>query len=315
MKVTVILCTYNRSQSLARALESVAQSVVPATVDWEVLVVDNNSKDQTRETVTQFCQTHVRRFRYLFEPKAGKSNALNAALENTDADVLAFMDDDVIVEKSWLENLVAPLAGEYYMGSGGRILPQWTSVPPAWLPRQERYGLAPLAMFDLGDKEGELYEAPFGTNMAFRKAAFEKYGGFRADLGPRPGSEIRNEDTEFGQRVLRGGEKLGYVPSAVVYHEVAERRLRKEYFLAWWFDKARADVRQNGVPRRAQLLGVPLYLARRLMVWSVRWMAALTPSSRFACKLKVWGLVGEIRECYRLSRSRELPANSSARPA
>jgi GT2 family glycosyltransferase len=170
-------------------------------------------------------------------------------------------------------------------------------------------------MFDLGDKEGELYEAPFGTNMAFRKAAFEKYGGFRADLGPRPGSEIRNEDTEFGQRVLRGGEKLGYVPSAVVYHEVAERRLRKEYFLAWWFDKARADVRQNGVPRRAQLLGVPLYLARRLMVWSVRWMAALTPSSRFACKLKVWGLVGEIRECYRLSRSRELPANSSARPA
>ena len=71
---------------------------------------------------------------------------------------------------------------------------------------------------------------------------FEKYGGFRTDLGPRPGSEIRSEDTEFGWRLLAAGERLRYEPSAVVYHSVSgESASDKQYFLAWWFDKARAE--------------------------------------------------------------------------
>ena len=64
----------------------------------------------------------------------------------------------------------------------------------------------------------ELSQPPFGTNMAFQKKVFEKHGGFRLDLGPRPGSELRNEDTEFGRRLLAAGERLRYEPSATVYH-------------------------------------------------------------------------------------------------
>ena len=86
----------------------------------------------------------------------------------------------------------------------------------------------------------ELDQPPFGTNMAFQKKMFEKHGGFRLDLGPRPGSELRNEDTEFGRRLLAAGERLRYEPSAKVYHRVPEERLTTGYFLKFCFDHGRA---------------------------------------------------------------------------
>ena len=305
MKITVILCTFNRCESLARALESVAVSAMPSSSEWEVLVVDNNSTDQTRAVVDDSCGRHPGHFRYLFEPKPGKSNALNAGIKEARGDVLAFMDDDVVVEQAWLQNLTAALTDKTIAGAGGRILPDWKSSPPAWLPLEDRYALAPLAMFDLGPDAGPLTEAPFGTNMAFRKEVFAKFGGFRTDLGPRPGSEIRNEDTEFGQRVLAAGELLRYEPSAVVYHAVPENRVRKEYFQVWWFDKARADIRQFGIPAKTRwfVAGVPLYLFRRLAIWTLRWLVALNPGRRFSRKLKVWGIVGEMQECRQLAHA------------
>ena len=301
MKITVIVCTYNRSQLLGMALESIAASALPNSVEWEVLVVDNNSRDQTREVVEDFCRQHPGRFRYLFEPQPGKSYALNAGIREARGDVLAFMDDDVTVEPTWLKNLTAGLQNNRWVGAGGRILPVWPCSPPGWLPLTGPHALAPLAMFDLGTEAGELAEPPFGTNMAFRKTMFERYGGFRTDLGPRPGSEIRSEDTEFGRRLLAAGERLRYEPSAVVYHPVAESRLQKRYFLAWRFAKGRADIREFGVPRDAKwhVGGIPLYLFRRLAVWTVRWMLAFKPAGRFDCKLKLWGVAAQILECHR----------------
>ena len=84
--------------------------------------------------------------------------------------------------------------------------------------------------------------------MAFRKEAFEKYGGFRPDLGPRPGSEIRREDIEFANRLLAGGERLRYEPGAVVRHPVAECRMKKGFVLRWWFWYGRSEVADLGPP-------------------------------------------------------------------
>jgi GT2 family glycosyltransferase len=161
-------------------------------------------------------------------------------------------------------------------------------------------------MFDLGLEAGLLAEPPFGTNMAFQKKLFEKYDDFRTDLGPRPGSEIRNEDTEFGHRLLTAGERLRYEPSAIVYHSVSQNRVQKKYFLAWWFDKARADIWQFGVPHNTRwfVAGIPLYLFRRLAVWTVRWIVAVEPSRRFSNKIKTWTVAGQILESYRQSRGR-----------
>jgi GT2 family glycosyltransferase len=240
----------------------------------------------------------------VFEPHPGKSHALNTGIREARGDILAFMDDDVTVDPSWLHHLTAALHNGKWTGSGGRILPQWTAPPPPWLPQRGRYALAPLAMFDLGLEAGPLTEPPFGANMAFQRRVFEQYDGFRTDLGPRPGSEIRNEDTEFGRRLLAAGERLHYEPSAVVYHSVSEQRVQRKYFLSWWFDKARADVREFGIAPGTKWFagGVPLYLFRRLAVWGLRWMVALEPSRRFSNKLDTWTVAGQIVEYHRQSR-------------
>ena len=303
MNVTVILCTYNRCHSLPAALESVAASKIPASVEWEVLVVDNNSADKTRDVVEEFTRRHPGRFRYLFEPRQGKSNALNTGIREARGEILAFMDDDVMVDANWLESLLNVFQNPAWAGVGGRILPERDFTPPAWLSLENKYALAPLAIFDLGLQPGEMLEAPFGTNMAFRRGVFDKVGGFRTDLGPRPGSETRSEDTEFGFRVLATGFRLWYEPSAIVYHSLPEHRLRKGYFLAWWYDKARADIRVTGDPDEHQfhVAGVPLNVFRRLVVWTFRWATSLKPDERFSSKLKVWSKAGEIIELHRIS--------------
>ena len=208
-RITVVLCTYNRSRRLVQALEGAAALQLPSSLAWDVLVVDNNSRDDTPEVVRTFIKRYTGRFRYLFEPEPGKSHALNAGIGAAGSDILAFLDDDVTVEPEWLHNLTASLHDGRWAGAGGRIVPRWDTAPPPWLPRGDRYCLAPLVSFDLGMEAGPISEPPFGTNMAFRKEMFEKHGGFRTDLGPRPGSQIRGEDTEFGRRLLDAGEPSG----------------------------------------------------------------------------------------------------------
>lgn len=303
MKVTVILCTYNRCQSLQKALTSAAAMVLPESVEWEILIVDNNSNDQTRETVEDFISRYPGRFRYLFEPQPGKSHALNAGIRDSRADVLAFMDDDVVVHEDWLNKLTAPLRNGEWVGTGGRILPNWSCPAPRWLKPNGARAAGPLVSFHPMEQAGEMFEAPIGTNMAFRGEMFEKYGNFRTDLGPRPGTELRNEDTEFGERLLAAGERLRYEPSAMVYHPVTETRLKKEYFLAWWLNKGEANIRQFGVRpgTKYRIAGIPLYLVRRFARWTLKWMLSVDSAERFSNKLSAWENLGEIRECYRES--------------
>jgi glycosyltransferase involved in cell wall biosynthesis len=310
MKISVIVCTYNRSHCLATALESTAALTLPDSVEWEVLVVDNNSSDRTREVVEDFCRRYPGRFRYLFEAKQGKSNALNTGIREARGDILAFTDDDVTVEPAWLNNLTAALHSGEWAGAGGRVVPLWSSSPPSWIELKSRDALAPLAHFDLGPEAGELTETPFGCNMAVRKAIFDKYGGFRPDLGPSTESDFRqwshklpprnSEDSEFGNRLLVAGERLRYEPSAVVFHPVQENRVQKKYFLAWWFEKGRADVVRSGAPSGTQCWhGIPLRDFPRLAVWVLRWIFTAEPRKRFANKLVVWTMAGTMLESYR----------------
>ena len=301
MDITVVLCTYNRSKSLASALNSAAALVLPESVEWEILVVDNNSNDRTREVVADFCSKYPSRFRYLFEPQQGKSHALNAGIREARGSILAFMDDDVTVESKWLQNLTSNLNSGEWSGAGGRILPAGSFAPPRWLPLHMG-GI--LALFDLGEEAGKLDRAPFGTNMAFRKEMFHKYGGFRTDLGPCPGSEIRNEDTEFGRRLMEVGERLRYEPSAIVYHAVPEDRLKKDYFLTFSFDDGRSTIRTTA--RRRDVWGIPrpyLSFLKHLVVLApvniLRWLLALGRQNRFYRKCWVWCTAGEIVELYR----------------
>ena len=190
----------------------------------------------------------------------------------------------------------------------------WRSrfLPPRWLSAAEPYtwGAILAGLFDLGEKAGELSLAPYGTNMAFQKKMFEKYGGFRTDLGPSPSREIPrpNEDTEFGRRLLAAGERLRYEPSAMVYHPVVETRVQKGYFLTWWFDYGRALIREEKkqapvwgiVGRNLRILGM---IGSRLPVRTLRWLWTFDPQRRFFWKCRVWMTSGQVLEIYRQGRT------------
>lgn len=304
MKLSVILCTYNRAGSLATALESVAASRLPDGFDCEVLVVDNNSKDHTREVIESHCRRYPQRFRYVFEGRQGKSHALNTGVRESKGDVLAFMDDDVTVAPTWLKNLTAPLLSRSWVGAGGRIRPPENVSLPGWIGLEGEHSLAgSLALFDRGSAPYQLADPPYGTNMAFRREMFEKYGLFRTDLGPSPGSEIRGEDTEFCLRLMKAGEKLLYEPSAVVYHEIPENRLRKQYFLTWYFDYGRAFIRMKGRRRNLGVIPRPVIsMANHLLLMLpkkiLRWMLTFEAKKRFYAKTQVWMTVGETAEIY-----------------
>jgi glycosyltransferase involved in cell wall biosynthesis len=314
MKITVILCTYNRCQSLIQILEDVAASRLGNSVEWEVLVVDNNSTDRTREVVEDFCSRWPDRFRYLFEPQQGKSYALNAGVREARGDVLAFVDDDVRVGPTWLENLTAALDHGKWAGAGGRTLLPGTFSPPEWMTMEgsDHHGDILAALFDLGLEPCELNRPPYGANMAFRREMFEKHGLFRTDLGPQPGNEIRSEDTEFGRRLMAAGENLRYEPSAVAYHPVHENRIQKNFFLRWHFDFGRAMVREWEFG--PDILGISRccftffkFVGTVLPRAILRWMVNVNPRRRFFRKCQVWttaGQIVEIRRQWHSSRGR-----------
>ena len=322
MNVSVILCTYNRCRILPKTLESVAASRLRESVEWEVVVVDNNSTDRTREVAEDFCRRYPGRFRYVFEAAPGKSFALNTGIRQSRGEVLAFLDDDVTVEPTWLENLTAPLRDPNWSGTGGRTLLAEPFEPPPWLALGKPYHMGGVlaALYDLGDEpcEIEITRAPYGVNMAFKKAMFETYGHFRTDLGPSPNRKVPrpNEDTEFGRRLMARGERLRYEPSAVVYHPITRERVKKPYFLAWWFDYGRALIREKGespplwkIPRH--YLSIPKMIGVCLLPRTLKWLATLDPMERFARKCWTWIMAGEIVETYRLAgenRSQRDPA-------
>jgi len=302
MNVSVILCTYNRCQSLRKALESLAASILPDSIEWEVLIIDNNSSDRTSDVAVDYSRRYPGQFRYIFEPQQGKSHALNSGIRESKASVLAFMDDDVTVEPNWLENLTAPLRDSTWVGVGGRIVPPFGFSPPAWLALEGPHNLGGiLALFDKGCEGRELTEPPFGTNMSFRKETFEQYGLFRPDLGPCPGSEIRGEDTEFGRRVLKAGSRLWYEPSAIVHHPVPEARLKKEYFLRFLYDHGRASIREQERPPQILFIPglyftIPKIIVSTLLGRTISWLFSIDSRRRFQRKCMVWMNFGQIAE-------------------
>jgi glucosyl-dolichyl phosphate glucuronosyltransferase len=303
--VTAILCTYNRCGVLGGTLARLAASQLPPSVTWEILILDNNSTDQTRVVAEEFCGKYPGVFRYVFEPVSGKSYALNRGVKEARGAVLAFVDDDVTVEPTWLHNLTSSLHDGKWAGSGGRTLPAQAFSAPDWFSVKEFGGLL-FGGFDFGDQRCELAHAPFGANMAFRKEMFAKYGGFRTDLGPGPNPDIPrpNEDTEFGRRLMAAGEHLLYEPNAVLYHPVELAKLDRQFLLAWHVDYGRAFARE--LENRPASWGIRhnywsmlKAIGYRLPLGCARWMLSFHAQNRFRRKCELWRVAGQTLETYR----------------
>ena len=301
MNASIILCTYNRADQLAIAVRSILQVRVPSDFTWELLIVDNNSRDSTRSVAESLVAESAGRVRYLFEPRQGKSVALNSGIRESKGDLLVFTDDDITVHPEWLSELAAAMQRFGCAGIGGRIVPVWTVPKPDWLEMDGPFRLMnAVVSFDLGEKPCPIETSALGANFAFKREVFATYGDFRKDLGPTVGSEIRGEDSEFCRRLIKAGERIMYAPSAIVYHPVEPHRTKKSYFEAWYLGRGRASVREAGIPAGSvRYFGVPRYLLLQFARNAAK--SVLTTSAKLKfhhrlCAYETWGQILEARK-------------------
>jgi len=301
MELSVILATYNRGATLREALASLDRLSTPPNFPWELILVDNNSDDDTRQVVNEFARNCSINVHYLFEPTQGKSSALNTGIRNAGGKIIAFTDDDVIVDPRWLTELAAAFDKSDCLAVAGRVVPVWSEPQPDWLELEDQQA---VVHFEYGDEPHEIDIPPIGANMAFRRQIFEKYGLFRLALSSYKRRSGGTEDMEFGLRLLRAGEKLIYIPTAVIYHPVDRNRPTKKFMLRWAYRVGEKMSRARlWPPETVTYLGVPRYLFRSAVESAVRWATTLDAKRRFRYKLRTFRLAGEIREALRAQDS------------
>jgi len=276
VKVSVAICTWNRAKLLDETLLTMRALDVPPNVEWEVIVVDNNSADETSRVLDRHA-SHLPLVA-LFEPQAGKSYAANLAASRADGDLLIWTDDDVRVAAGWLSAYVdaarrSPEAAFF----AGPIDPWFETPPPPWIDRHLSSLTGVYVIVDHGPDYRRLAhdEAVFGANMAFRTDVARAFP-LNERLGRIRGSLIGGDDTELIKRVHDAGFHGVWVPAARVQHFVPTERLTKHYVKRWFTDAGRNFVRQGGLlaPHRT-VRGVPTWVARELVQSEARRCFAL----------------------------------------
>jgi glycosyltransferase involved in cell wall biosynthesis len=289
--LAVVICTWNRATSLRATLLSVQEQTAPPGVAVEVVVVDNNSGDDTRATVEELATGwRLGQLRYVFEGRQGKQFALNAGIAASSASLLAFTDDDILFPSGWIEAVCAAFADPQVELAGGRTLLAWPERgAPRWYDDKMQ---AILGAVDLGPAPllpPPPGYAPAGANLVARRYVFERVGGF-SEL------HFRHMDYEFGMRCTRLGIGVAYAPRLVVYAPVDPAMLSKRYFRRWSF-KAGISGRDENAAGVKMLLGVPRWtfsqLATDLLSYPLD-LLARPVNHAFARELRIWRTAGAI---------------------
>lgn len=264
MDASIIVCTYNRARSLLDTLGALRALKAPASLQWEVIVVDNNSTDRTRQVVED-AQRDWPLLRYAFEPKQGLSHARNHGISAARGAVLLFTDDDVLPEPDWLETTVAGMEKYQADACGGYIAPIWETPPPAWLT-ERFYGFLAVRTDRTDDYPiTAAGQAPFGANMAIRRRVFERVGVFDTSRGRKGKVLASGEDGEMFERILNAGFKAVFLGGSRVHHKVESFRLTKPYFRRWRFQTSRNIAQSRGIAGQRRLFNIPLYVFPQLL--------------------------------------------------
>jgi GT2 family glycosyltransferase len=280
MSISVVIATYNRGTLLGECLRHLADQ--PFEADDEVVVVDNGSTDDTSRVIEASRQRFNVRLRHMTESRPGKSHAVAAAVAAASGDVLAFTDDDVTVDPSWIASIRHIMRDSNAALVGGPVFPRWEASPPRWLRFEtsvdtREYGrlAAPLGLLNYGPASIELGpRTVLGANMAVRRAPINKVGGFARHLGKLRGTLLSGEDHELCQRVQAAGFRAMYCPELRVAHWVPVERMRASYSMSWFFwsgiTHATLDAAEHSNRRR----GVLRHFFKRALTSSVRGIGA-----------------------------------------
>lgn len=276
MKITVVICTWNRADLLNQTLKTLGPLRIPDGVTWELLVIDNNSTDRTQRVLEDYAARLP--LRICFEASPGQSNARNRAIREARGDLIIWTDDDVLVDTEWL----AAYADAAYRWSsadffGGPIAPLFEGEPPKWLQLAYSKIETAYSARNLGQEPWPLTEEkfPFGANMAVRANVQQRYL-FDPKLGLKPGVSIRGEEIAVFNAMVRDGLEGRWVPGAKVQHVIQKNRQTIGYLRSFYRGMGQLHALNMNREEAAYLLGAPRWAWRsavqnELLFWLKRY--------------------------------------------
>lgn len=271
MFVTVAICTWNRAASLDRTLGEFEKLEVPPDVRWELLVVNNNSTDETDEVIGR----HAGRLplRRLFEPEQGLSAARNCAVAAAGGDLILWTDDDILVDPTWLHEYVLaarqwPEAGFF----GGPITPYFSSPPEPWL--EEAWDLVSHLHAERHDSDQpfvfERENLPLGGNYAVRADVQRRYP-FDTRYGRKGHEQLRGSESGPLEQMHADGLEGRWVPGAHVRHHVPEEHQTLDYFRRYYFNLGKCAAMRDRDCHEHQDLRSRLWLLRQVAKGAVQY--------------------------------------------
>ena len=238
--LSAVVCTYNRCGLLQNLLESMCAQSMPKE-RLEVIVVDNNSTDNTLEMAYSFEKKFLH-YRVLQESQQGPSHARNKGWREAKGEYVAFIDDDAKVPSDWMANVFAVIEAQTPDVLGGPIYPYYETEKPLWF--KDEYEIRLIQNHSGWLAEGHLS----GSNMIFRRELFDEMGGFDTDYGMTAGRLSYGEDTEIIKRARAQGKKIYYSLDIAVQHHVPQHKMDLFYAMTAAFrnGKATSDLWWGG---------------------------------------------------------------------
>lgn len=271
--LSVVIPTRNRVDYLCRALDSLTGQTLP-TKEFEVLVVDNGSTDQTVEVVDRFAPK-LENLRYFYEPQPGLHVGRHKGLQEASSDLVVFADDDIRATTTWLEAIAQNFADPAVFLVGGNNLPDFQGPVPTWLQRLwarpafggQAIGYLSVLSLPAGRRQISPYLV-WGCNFAIRKQVVLDAGGFHPDSMPQELVRFRGDgETHVSRYVAANGLGCVFDSRAGVYHAVTPTRMTFDYFIQRAFNQGISDsfaqLRNSEAPKAQGLLN-PLSSVRRL---------------------------------------------------
>ena len=267
--LTAIVCTYNRARYIGPLLDSIAANDLDNR-EYEILLVDNNCTDNTKEICVAFAKAHPEvQFQYTQEPEQGLSAARNRGIKEAKGDIIVYIDDDALVDPNYLRDYADWFAAHpETMACGGPIIPLYETQEPIWMSPYTRTLLT--AWMDYGCKVREYPKGRFpgGGNAAYRKSVFDTVGLFNTELGRKGDSLMGAEEKDIFDKMHAFGMQVLYLPTPILHHIIPQKKLEKDYFDRWTLQIGMSER------KRTLAIGKGKYL-RRLFSEIVKWGGTL----------------------------------------
>ncbi len=222
--LTIVVCTYNRSDWLPDCLSSLESQCNNELV--ELLLIDNNSTDAT-ESIARELTDRLPNSRYIFEGAQGLSHARNRGFKEARGKFVAYIDDDAKAEQGWAKAIIHFFETHPDASGVGGQHKAFSPVPiPVWFPKE--YGSRSLGNETRLLQKGEWIS---GTNMGFSKSALVEIGGFNPSIGMTGNKDSYGEETQLTIRMRERGMKIYYCAEMCVEHAILPYKLKLHWLL------------------------------------------------------------------------------------